>query len=500
MKALAWCVLPLMFACTEVHRIEHEMIGAERYFFVSVDGSGAVLEVSSIHETDSTTEVIFPVEGDTEEVFIVGLAGAQLLKLDERFDAARAPQIRLQTPPAAGSLFLAGDDASLRTKLPEDAKILQAASGAEASSGERAAIAAAVTVELPIRLGLCADDHPMRLVPYGASPELLAELTDPKDSTLLRVAPGNHGALLLTETTLYAVKRGEAIDLQSPGSVIPASALGTEVRFTSLARDNLSYGVENQNQYLLGGVLDGAPAVWRLAFDAAGVRVMFLYPVATPPMPGAIQDVMFDGQNIAVAVGDHGTVFTAENADDPFGLVDTPSGAEGSIRRAAASHILTQPHAISGDEKKLYLGYAWAGYWDVLEMRERLNSIVASTDGDELWVAGEGGYFGRILDSIWSEPELPYPPELAPCGVREDTTGHILIDDPMIGAAIDGAFVYLQPQSCSALLRVRRRDLCVSAIEDAPPIRLGGERTTVGYGGDEVLIGGARGLLLTVDR
>ena len=71
----------------------------------------------------------------------------------------------------------------------------------------------------------------------------------------------------------------------------------------------------------------------------------------------------------------------------------------------------------------------------------------------------------RRRGTTFAAPTLVFPPTLAGCGERDAESGVVRMFDDWRGAAIDEAFVYLQARKCTALVRVRRSDLCVSPIE-----------------------------------
>jgi hypothetical protein len=509
MKRSPLLLLAFFTACNELHVVDRTTIAAERFFLVALDGAGEVRTVSTIYETSGTDQAYLELEGGIADVYLVGLANVRLAAADERFDEQRADQLAIDTsaPPAAGELILRAENAFLRTALPKDISILDTKTSGEASGGARENIERALTLDLPIILDRCAEDHRMHLAPFGATAELLAGAMAASHRGIISVTGHEDRAVMLARGAIYVVERGGAVDLDRlanptnpdfESTVLRADVLGTDVAFAAITayfRD-----VDGQRQFLLAGQESGAAAIWRLALGPNGIRRVERVPIE-PPVTNLLRDIAVDGQDIAFAVGDDGLVLTGEVIGRPFIRVATPRGAEGEIRRAAASHILTQPHAIATLSPRLYLGYAWEGYWDEIILPATANGIAASIDGDELWVVGERGMVIRRLSTVVEAPMLAYPPSLSACAVADPGTGRLSIEDEHDGASIDEAFVFFQPQHCTSMIRVRRKDLCVSAIEhDGRGRLLDDRRKLLGSWGTTVVTGGPAGLLLEVVR
>lgn len=496
-------------ACQQVHTVTRETIDAEQFFLVALAADGSVRTVSPIYDTAGGEQATLAIEGDIDAVYVVGLANERLRAADDRFDDMRVKTVEISVaePPAAPELILRGDDAFYLRALPEDLPILDAKTNNPASGGERETIERALTLALPIDLDSCADDHPMRLEPFGATRELLAEIRDPNARDLIRATGSGDRALLLTKGALFVVERGGGVDLEvfsstiSPyteSSILHARALGTNVVFAALtAYFRL---VDGEPQFLLGGEHDGSAAIWRLALGRNGVRLV--EPVyIDPPQTSQIRDLAVDGQDIAVAVGEDGLILTGEVIGRPFIRVETPRGADDEIRRVAASHILTQPHAITTRGMSLYLGYAYEGYWDETQVPSTAAGMAASIDGDDMVIVGEQGMVVRRKESMVEILSLAYPPSFASCTGRDPATGRLVMEDDFNGAAVDEAFFFFQPERCSSAVRVRRSDLCVSAIEDQGPGRASiDRRALLGSWGDTIVTGGPAGLLLEVLR
>lgn len=516
---MKWWILAVLLlpACTKVQEIDRSKLEAERFFFATTDVAGAVLEVSEIHQTDAAAQVVFPIEGETEEVLIVGLTDAQLRSVDERYEPSRANMLHvLVKPPGEPTLYFEGDEPFLEVALPSELKVIDANTDAEATVPQREQLAKAISLRLPVSLERCAEDHPMQLVPFGATRELLGdgvpgELSGDRYTEIIDVIGAEERAVVLTRAAVFVVPRGGAVDAglmlstvdpYVENAVLPATSLAANMALK--AHVMFFNKIDGEYQFLLLGNEREVGRIWRLALGVNGVRLIREYSVDQPAHPAQLRDIMVDGQDIAVAVGDDGLIVTSEAARLGFTLVTPPVGAEGRLLHTAPTHILTQPHAFAADTPMIYLGYAFGEYWDAVNMSQRVNSLIASIDGDDLWAAGDGGMVARFRDSMWSEPDLQYPASIAGCGVRDHDTGRVKIQDSFIGGTIDASFVYLQAKSCNAVLRVRRSDLCVSPIEEAGAEAVqfvAGERKVMSsWSGPTMVVGGPRGLLLEISR
>lgn len=103
--------------------------------------------------------------------------------------------------------------------------------------------------------------------------------------------------------------------------------------------------------------------------------------------------------------------------------------------------------------------------------------LVRDQEGAELWAVGSRSQIARRRDDgsfILLEDEemtLSYPPRFEACASSRNPGEPLDFNRHIFAAAIGSAYVHLAYENCSALVAVRRSDLCVSMVprRGAPP-------------------------------
>lgn len=87
-------------------------------------------------------------------------------------------------------------------------------------------------------------------------------------------------------------------------------------------------------------------------------------------------------------------------------------------------------------------------------------------DGElEIWAGAErNSLFRKIGSNDWEKLSLQFPPRFFPCVVSDDDTGELYYPGIWWDAALTRDYAHLIPKECSALIQVRRSDLCVSVL------------------------------------
>lgn len=252
--------------------------------------------------------------------------------------------------------------------------------------------------------------------------------------------------------------------------------------------------------------------IWELAIRGDRLQV-----VSTATVPMMLRSVSIDDSGARVFAGDDGDVMISRpgrtgldrlpSLPIPEALTslrvrirftgdpDTPllAGSGGQLHLFDAASESWRSRAVTVEE----LGLGRAG--DPDEPVPTLDALLSLDGGAELWGAGSlGALYRRRRGEDWTRVELLPPPDYSPCSRPARDYPEARITDRIDDLAGSGEHLYLSIRGCSAVIEVRRGDLCARAIGvgGAPPGPFErGDLQALGLHEGALAVAGERGLL-----
>lgn len=521
--------------CTRHDIALFEISGVELEYFVVVPltAQGDPTRVSTVYRAQDRAlngKPLTKLADGERTAAVVALTRAQLLRVHPGFDRDREKEIMiaLGAPPDSPQLRVIGETGMVDATLPSDATVLGPA-GAEISVDEmRRRIRRQIVLTIPVDPEHCRLGQPGAFTAFGDRPQLLpdsmqipGERGDISANAYYRkptrvIAVDADRALMLTPKMLYLVRRGEpialppsesALDPSVPSSVIALDQLGRLYpRALALAIDPAHRAPDGSIPVLIGGDEGNRARVWELELSSAGLRFITTATIAwgTRAVGDAVRDLAIDASGTVVGVGEPGSVLIRLLGNRDFAVRPRPDGAapDAFFRRVIASGIAQKPHLIGSDEGKLYLGDARTSEWTYFKRSDRFNTLrfdgLASAPG-EMWAVGHIGTMFRKLGSAeWGRVQLELPPRFIPCSSGAGGERSATLVSHVVEVALDAEHAYLVTDNCTATLRVRRSDLCVSVLThpDLPISTSNLDYTSASLLDGMLLVAGSGGTLL----
>lgn len=468
----------------------------EYFFFVTLDEAGTPLRTSAVFGARDR-RITFggsPVEKlleDESSAVLIGMKRSDLLAIHPGFDATRAPLLTLAvgSPPTAAAVRLVEGATSVAAPLPESAIVFSPRFGMSGARIDDAlpSLRANTVLMIPIDRDRCSTDD-LELEPFAATGQLLpygvaipGEPSDPDDLSgwrdFVRVVHVDRDRVIaLSEQVIYLVRRAQPIpalpseagfDPRAPSSAIPMLRIGGGVA-RSIALDRASGTSERITALLVRSFVQDR--ILELEISNEGVRFTGTATVSPEwnESTDANLDVAIDDRGRSVVVSEFGAILTRTSPGEPFTLAPPIAGADEFIRVIATGDP-ARPHLVSEDDGFLFLGDAIAGTWESFRRRDRFHDVRmiglgASPDGADLWAVGHlGSIFRRAAHEAWAPVTVATPAELEPCA-SDTNEGSFAIAKTLPGVAVDDTSTYVMIEQCSGVLRIRRTDLCASAL------------------------------------
>jgi hypothetical protein len=481
----AAALLAVLSACgggPRTIRVQPEGLSADFVFPVVRDPTGLPLKVldrfalsAGMVVPGSQDPVIVPVElsSGREQLALVAFDRADLSSVEPSFDPSRLDAIALGVgaPPAPPDRRVQPDDHVLVDRaLPGSVRILRLVDASPPSFEEAPPSDRGLLGELVLTLP--SDPEYCRL---AGDPGLVSFVVPVATSTrqfvaVRRADPEHVLALSLFELGLYA--RHASSDRPSTRIAIPSIAPGVyAARLSALA-----LGSEPTSRtVLVSGAAQESDredgVIWEFRLEAGAFRYVG---TATRTRGRRLLDVMIDPHGVAVAVGEYRTLLVRESGEASFHLptlaaLETANSTTGAseVERVIATGDPMNPHFV-GAVFRLFTGDAMTGQFASSELRPLSGETLSftglgaksSTAGLELWAVGQPPslYFRGPHDPTFGLVDPDLPPRYAKCLATGMTVpGHIS------DLALSSQAAYLRTD-CSAVLRIRRSDHCVSTI------------------------------------
>ena len=195
-----------------------------------------------------------------------------------------------------------------------------------------------------------------------------------------------------------------------------------------------------------------------------------------------LKDVVIAADGSAIAVGTGRSVFRRARRGEPFERFDDAIGAPNDHREGGTRVVLTGDPArpfVAASRGAMQLFDAATETW--LPRAEIVNGILLSaeelvwhglmthrspTGQVEIWGSGRRGSVARLqgLGGEWQLLRLVYPAIFEPCASARNPGDPIEFWRTIESVGVTETHALLTHQECSALVAVRRSDLCVSLI------------------------------------
>ena len=422
---------------------------------------------------------------------------AELRRAVPHFDPGRAVELALEiaTPPhrAEVDTELRGAPSRTRHRLPGPTRVLlgevqaglREASGLEPLTLADSGLAEALTLVAPVALAPCDLPGQSPLVTFASEPAPLAALEAQRGLRLYTQQVlwiDDERALVVGTWMLAVVTRGASV---APSERLILSVEDPASRgYVHISRAHIAPmapGASRREILFVGGWPGTAEheaygKVWRawlgpegLTFDGALLELpdVFLLGVAMTP----------DGRE-AVVVGAGGRAFRRAHPEAEI-VEDGRIGGGLAANRVTHTGDLERPF-LAATRGTLHHWDARSRAWSVgtqlasnlLGGPESLTiyglSAHRSAAGEiEAWAVGTGGMMARLqgITREWAfVRELAYPTAFGPCGSTQGTGGPVELARSLSDVTLDDTHVFIAPSDCSAVLQVRRSDLCTSLI------------------------------------
>ena len=424
--------------------------------------------------------------------------------------------VRIGQPPSSATVVYRRDAWTTTLKLPEDSAVINAETGATLSD-RRTLDSLYLTVTVDPEF--CGKAYTNKTVPFGATERIL-----PNES--LRLA-GHSGSktrnieqlLTLDDDTiiglhrayLFMATRGEDVPSTPLAETWPAKVVATHQLTPSSPRGALLFRAalspttraDGRRTLLLAGKdHDEQGLILEVAVDGRGFEPIGTASIALAQVP-ALEDVIFDVNGNALATGDEGVVLVRRPGERVF----TPAPVLTTlrlVRRIVSTGDPEAPHLLASDDGRLHVGDAISGALMVTPISHNTTSLHfngLAVAGGELWAAAEEGVITvRGTDGGWKPAELITPPSMDLCSIPIDGGARILAGE-VLDLATDGDHVYAIFAECSAIVRIRLSDRCVSPIlRGDEPVNVSTVRNRdLHIRGDELFIGGDEGMVYVLD-
>lgn len=504
MLGLAVGVVLVSFACADdrqVVRVQAPATDLDLVFPVVVDALGeprSVLAPLSIRGgvVSPSDPTLLPVDLERETLVLVGLTAGALADAEPAFIVDRITDVELRrgAPPEASTWRASAGLADL--PIPSSAVLLALEDGAlaPASSAITDALVARLAVTVPIDPEHCGAGLPSELRAFGAEGELLPGAPDGGAiDRVVRIDEDRVIGVTRFGGVLHVFTRGGAI---GPALVLPA-APGGLAEANGLAFDEATQRVIVAGRVVTCGEAPGCElgTVWEVSIGAEGLEGA---ETSTRAAGHELTSVAVDRLGRTIVTGTDGLVFVRDRGSSAFVRAPSLPTHEPRGERADLDHVIAlvgpgAMHALAG-VFRIFSGDVTVPNVDFEELAglagqtTRFRSLAEAPDG-ELWVVSRPSALlrGRVGEGFTRvEPRLP--PSYAPC---VDQTGEAPIEWRAV--ALDDRHAYVVTE-CSALLRIRRSDLCTSVVT-----RPGGQVTSsdallhVTSDDRGVVVSGARG-------
>lgn len=350
-----------------------------------------------------------------------------------------------------------------------------------------AAVLQGSLLRLPTTPEYCRPGLPDRLVPFGASVDVLEDF--PYGSVSLNAVLILDKDLLLVagEDLVAPLARGGAVELSQ--ALIPSEALNQRVFLAGLVRDDdgriTAYG--RRLGATTGVLID-------LEVTDEGVTI-----TATVSTEAPVSDAMFDPRGFFV-FGGNGLWIR------PFGgalQTVVPPEPDQAIRTMSLTHDAEAPHLVASDAW-VYVGDALEGRWSEPQAvtlpigSSGILTSAVSDDGAERWVLGSASLASRWTRGLgWRDFDAPIPPSSDCVGVGE------VVDlrsssARLTEATFAGEDLLTVARSCGGIYYLNSDQSCLDSIPIMDRVmRTEDSLTALAYRDKEVIVVGQQGQVLS---
>lgn len=397
-----------------------------------------------------------------QQLSLIDVSVAAILAKEERLDPAALAAISLKVgaPPQDVETI---EGARARLALPETFRVWRAEREPAALVEDPAAaetLRRGLTLEIPISVEACRLAEGLELVPFSSGTTTL------RDIELRYVQLVSRDRVLASSFgTLLVIDRGQPLDDTPyvPGAVSKRIPLPDHFGNRKVTNHALSLSPitrpDGTREVLVAATVDRSFRLVEAELSSAGLRFVGTATITEEELKG----VAFDAEGAVIAAGGERTVLTRAPGERTFVRQTPPDtsalGFQSEFRLVRMSGVPSLPHLIGG-EAQVYLGDAFTGTWrkeafvSFLSTKLQVDDLALSVgpEGEDLWVTGDTAIFRKPPGGSWSQLDLDYPSRLTPCLGTDVQAVHLLPTHALI--ALD----------CTAMIAVRRRDLCVSVI------------------------------------
>lgn len=506
------------FACgPDAVRLDSSAISFDAAFFITLDAQGEVVRTSEVFGVDRGTisygHASIRLEDGEERAAIVALDDELIQSTAPGFIAADRSMLALAHDPSFVEDGRATVRSPAKTLVPGGARWFDVQLEGSVLT-PRSDLVPDLVLSIPNDPEFCAKNTPQRLHPVTRTSPYIPEHTsfpgydedEPDDGRVLAIHPLDGVRFLVaTPHVLMLVHRDGEFQLPERFDLFPAQLVATATIAKPLTVSGVAIvppGADGKiTVWAVGWTTIGGGRVLELSLDDRG-----LTPIGTATQtPVRLHNAIADPAGNLIVVGNGGLILLKKSGSSIFERVQAGT----MLDAVSITHtpLTGTPYLIGLKAQSVILGDVLRGALQAVEpvidnalssQNKDVKGVASAPDSGELWAVGELALVSRYRDRTWSAIDLPLPPSLGLCtaGDRISRWGHTLN-----AVLADPEFAYIASEECNALLRIERRNLCVTPVprDGRDAESSGDDFWSVAQYGTRVFAGGTHGTIFEVN-
>jgi hypothetical protein len=487
--------LAILAACTshQTARIDLDGVAFDYGFIVVYDGAKKPTRLTPPFEFNHGTVPLgdlpsLVLRPNETSFALVGIDADSLSKSAPGFVPARAEEITatLGTPPPSIALE-PGDSAHpiAGTKVPDDAMVwTRPIDGADRplvpSDETKTPVRGVVTLHIPYDPEFCRIPNETDLAPFGAMPVPFRNTSSSTGAVAIihDVAWLDPDRIVgMTDAVVFALKRGGTIEDDAILWIGRAKGSTVAVEYLSHFALDPRPDDNGRRRIVVVATLPNSDISLSYIHDVAigaDDRPMNLATSTIADL--SLRDAAIDSSGRVVAAGVGGGIWVRDPNEASFhrmGQLDLAFPGRDGVDRLHATGSGATPF-VATTLSRIHTYDPVTTEWNYEQGMEGSIGIIDSArffaiaNGPatepllDVWVGGIDGLVFRDADPThWIRPSIHLPPRLAPCGTGSPEPS---IFTSYNALAINGDYVHGAVASCTAIIQIRRSDLCGSVL------------------------------------